>query len=344
VLLVVAASAALLAACSRATPQSSLDPAGPIAQRQADLFFLVFWIATGVFVLVEGALVYALIKFRRRSADERPVQTHGNTRLEIAWTIVPALLLAGVAVPTIAGIFELARPVGGDDMRIEVIAHQWWWEVRYPTQDGISEEVLTANELHIPVDTPVTLELTSAEVPGDLPENIPVIHSFRVERLSGAQDVVPGVITTLAIEASEPGTYLGQCAEYCGLSHYDMRIRVIAEDAAGFESWVADQRAEAAALTDEEIQGLGLGTCFACHAIDGVGGPTAEAPASITAPDLTHLASRETIASGALPNTPEALARWLDDPPAVKPGSRMPDYNLTEQQIEDLVAYLMSLR
>jgi cytochrome c oxidase subunit 2 len=325
--LFVGALAVLLAACSNGTlPYNSLDPAGPVAEKQAELFWLVFWIAAVVFVLVEGALIYTIWRFRRRSAADKPRQVHGNTRLEIAWTIIPALLLAGVAVPTVGTIFDLAEAPEGA-MRIEVRGHQWWWEIRYP-----DFQLVTANEVHIPTGEQVVMEMTSDDV----------IHSFSVPRLAGKQDVVPGRINTLNLAADEPGTYRGQCQEFCGLSHAYMRFRVVAHAPADFEAWVQSQQATAAA-PPEEIAGIVTGTCMSCHVIAGVESVTGEPP-DTPAPDLTHVGSRQTLAAGVLPNTDEELARWLRDPPAVKAGSKMPDYNLKESEIDALVEYLRSLK
>jgi cytochrome c oxidase subunit 2 len=320
--------AIILAACTgKDLPYNSLDPAGPVAQKQADLFWLVFWIAAVVFVLVEGMLVYALWRFRRRSPADKPKQVHGNTRLEIAWTIIPALLLAGVAVPTVGTIFDLADSPEGA-MRIEITGHQWWWEVRYPDLG-----VVTANEVHIPTGEQVVFELESRDV----------IHSFSVPRLAGKQDVVPGRTNTLNLAADEPGVYKGQCQEFCGLSHAYMRFLVVAQEPADFEAWVEGQRAKAAAPPPEDVEPV-LQQCFVCHVIDGVGTPPPDAPPEVPGPNLTHIGSRLELAAGKLPNTDEDLARWLRDPPAVKAGSRMPDYNLTEDQIEALVEYLRSLQ
>lgn len=320
------ALAALLAACTKEYPYNTLAPAGPVAEKQADLFWLVFWIAAAVFVLVEGGLIYILWRYRRRSPGDTPRQVHGNTRLEIAWTIIPALLLAGVAVPTVSTIFDLARSPEGA-MRIEVTAHRFWWEIRYPELG-----VVTANEVYIPTGEQVIVDLTSRDV----------IHSFSVPRLAGKQDVVPGRTNTMNIAADEPGTYKGQCQEFCGLSHANMKFTVVAQAPADFESWVQGQLAKAAAPNEELM--LTLQTCFACHAINGVGGPDPNAPPPpVPGPDLTHLAQRQTIAAGMLPNDEDGLATWLRDPPAVKAGSNMPDYNLTEDQIEALVEYLRSL-
>lgn len=326
--LLVTALGVLLAACTQEYPYNSLAPAGPVADKQADLFWLVFWIAVGVFVLVEGLLVFAMIRFRRRSAEDVPKQIHGNTRLEIIWTILPALLLAGIAVPTVGTIFDLAQEPEGA-LEIEVTGHQWWWEVRYPSLD-----VVTANEIHIPAGEPVVLNLTSADV----------IHSFSVPRLAGKTDMIPGRTNTLTLAASEPGTYLGQCQEFCWASHALMKFRVVAQERPDFEEWVERQKAPAAAPAPGSAAEEGLeafqGACIACHA---VGGVTKPPQGSIPAPDLTHVGGREMIAADVLPNNVEGLSEWLRNPPAVKPHAKMPNYNLTDDQIEALVAYLLSL-
>ena len=320
--------AIILAACSGENlPYNTLNPAGPVAQKQADLFWLVFWIAAVVFVLVEAGLLYVIWRFRRRSPADTPKQVHGNTRLEIAWTIIPALLLAGVAVPTVGTIFDLAESPEGA-MRVEITAHQWWWEVNYPDLG-----VVTANDIHIPTGEQVTFELESKDV----------IHSFSVPRLAGKQDVVPGRINTLNLSADAPGVYRGQCQEFCGLSHANMKFRVIAQEPTEFDAWVEEQLQDVAAPPPAEIETIVTGTCMACHVVGGLESVSGQPPTT-PAPNLTHFGSRLTIAAGMLPNTEEDLARWLRDPPEVKAGSKMPDYDLTEDQIEALVEYLRSLK
>jgi len=329
-----AAFGALLAACARDAPQDTLDPSGPIARDASDIFWPVFWIAVAIFFLVEGVLVFALFKFRERRGASDPEQIHGNTRLEIAWTVAPAVLLTFVAVATVISVFEVSRRPSGDVLEVTVTAHQWWWEYEYPDQN-----VVTANELHIPVGRPVFLTLRSKDV----------IHSFWVPKLAGKQDVVPGRDNTMTIIASEPGTYLGQCAEYCGLSHANMRLRVIAETSDEFETWARNESSEAeppnASLAARGERLFLEGACVGCHA---VGGTDAQARVG---PDLTHFASRTTFAGAIVENTPENLARWLADPPAMKPMPQkegntigMPDYGLSREEIDALVAYLLTLR
>jgi cytochrome c oxidase subunit 2 len=321
-------------------PQNALDPAGPEARKIDNLWWLVFWIATAIFVVVEAALLFTVFRFRRRKgADHEVKQVHGNTRLEIVWTIIPAVLLAVVAVPTIATLFDLrAEPDASENaLQIEVIGHQWWWEFHYP-EYGFT----TANEMHIPAGRPVLLTMTSADV----------IHSFWTPQLNGKRDVVPGRTSTLTLEADEPGLYLGQCAEFCGLAHADMRHRVFAETPADFEAW-AQAQAQPAVLADSGPAAAGWETfqivCASCHAIDGT---SANAQFG---PNLTHFASRSTFGGATFENTTEHLADWLENPSALKPmrpeyndlaAGRvlgMPNLDLTEAQISDLIALLETL-
>lgn len=321
-------------------PQNSLDPASPDARAIDNLWWLVFWIATGIFVVVQAALLFAVVRFRRRKDEDRPVkQVHGNTRLEIAWTIIPAVLLAAIAVPTVATLFDLhAEPEPeADALHIEVTGHQWWWEFHYP-EYGFT----TANEMHIPAGRDVYLTMTSDDV----------IHSFWVPRLAGKRDVVPGRTTNLTLSADEPGLYLGQCAEFCGLAHADMRHRVFAQSEADFEAWAAAQ-AEPAVIPADGPAAAGWETfqlvCASCHAVDGT-----SATAQL-APNLTHFASRTTFGGATFANTERHLREWLENPPALKPMRPelndleegrilgMPNLGLTDEEIDSLIALLESL-
>ena len=328
----------LFTACTESAPQSTLQPEGPVARQQDDLFRPVFWIATAVFVFVEGLILVIAVKFRhRKGRDAIPTQVHGNKRLELMWTIIPTVILAGIAVPTIGTIFELSRePAPNERLDVTIIAHQWWWEVEYP-----GEHVITANEIHIPTGRPVYFTLESRNQGAE----IPVIHSFWVPKLGGKQDVVPGRINHVILEAEHPGTYLGQCAEFCGISHAYMRLRVIAHTPQDFDAWLANESSPAAEPSDalaqrgfELFQSFPGGSCMACHAINGLEGAAAR-----IGPDLTHLAARETFAGAIADLTPEELRKWLDDPRSIKPGAKMPDYGLSDEEIEALVAYLLSL-
>jgi cytochrome c oxidase subunit 2 len=338
--------ATLLAAtaCWGTNPQDTLAPRGPVASDQKALFYPAFWIAVVIFFLVEGLLVYAVIHFRHRRThpDDRLVkQVHGNTRIEIAWTLAPTLLLAILAIPTVATIYNLEPKRTSDSLQVNVVGHQWWWEFQYtdyPDNNTPSKFVTTANELHIPVGRRVNITLKSVDV----------IHAFFVPSLAGQLDAVPGHNNQMWIQADQTGTYLGQCTQFCGASHAFMRFRVIADD--NFDGWIAAQKAPPVAPTGDTQAGAQLfaqmtfnnpghkaGACYGCHTINGVSQGN-------VGPNLTHFASRTTFAGSTLDNTPENVAKWLRDPQAVKPDAIMPNLGLSDQQINDLVAYLESLK
>ena len=312
-------------ACAADAPQDYISGQnGPVAERADELWDVTFAIAVAIFFIVELLLVYTIVRFRAKPGREAK-QFHGNTKVEVVLTVIPALILAGLAVPTVQTIFDLSsRPDGALD--VTVTARQFWWEYEYKDAG-----VITANEMHIPVDTPVYLTLQGEDV----------IHSFWVPKLAGKQDVVPGRTNHMTIQAEEPGRYQGQCTEYCGLSHANMRLLVIAHPQDEFDQWLADQSEPAQAATDSAAaEGESLfmeGQCINCHAI---GGTDAQ---SRVGPDLTHFASRETFAGAMFENNTENLREWLDDPPAVKPGAKMPDYGLSSDDIDALIAYLQSL-
>ncbi len=324
--------ALLLAACATEDPQDTLSPEGPVAREQDKLWDLTFLIAVVIFFIVELLLVYALIKFRERPGRQA-AQFHGNTKLEVALTVVPSLILAGIAVPTVQTIFDQAKMPEGA-LHVKVVGKQFWWEYEY-----LDSGVVTANELHIPTDQPVHLTLEG--VPTEVNGERGVIHSFWVPRLAGAQDIIPGRTTSVNLQADEPGEYEGQCKEFCGVSHANMRLRVIAHEPSDFATWLAAQQEEAASPADSlarQGEEIFTATCAACHAVQGV----TEATRNV-GPDLTHYASRGTFAGALFENNEENLAAWIDDPSAVKPGSLMPDYNLSSEEIDAVVAYLMGL-
>lgn len=307
-----------------------LKPEGPRAIQADRLWDVTFGIAVLVFFIVEGALVFILIKFRAGNRTGEPKQIEGHTKFELLWTTIPVLILTGIAFMTVPVIFQQAREPA-NALKIEVIGHQWWWEYRY------DNGVVTANELYIPTGRPVVLKLKSVDV----------IHSFWIPKLAGKQDVVPGRINTMVIEATKPGEYLGQCAEYCGLSHANMRASAVALEPADFDAWLDDQAQDAVNpppglategqdlfLNGKFLDGL---QCAACHAIKGT------AAQGAVGPNLTKFADRSRFAGSMFENDDENLAAWLKNPPAKKPGSIMPDLNLTDEQVEALVAYLRSL-
>jgi len=316
-----------LGACGGSYPQSSLTPNSDVAWKIQHLFSRIFWLAAVVFVVVEGALLFAVIRFRERPGRPRPRPVHGNTVLEIGWTLAPAIVLVLIAVPTIRTIWEVDRPPPGDVLRVDVIGHQWWWEFRYPELG-----VVTANEIHVPVGRTVDLHLTSGDV----------VHSFWMPRVAGKRDVVPGHENRLWFTVDSAGTYSGQCAEFCGLSHALMGMRMIAQEPGEFGAWVERMRLPSTTpdgkLAAEGRELFLRSACIGCHTVRGT------PAAGVLGPDLTHVGARGTIGAGLFENTPAERARWLRDPPAVKPGVKMPNLNLDEDQIARLSAYLGSLR
>lgn len=313
-----------------ADPPSPMLPASTEATIIRDLYTIVFWVAVGVFVIVEGLLVYSVIRFRRREPDEIPVQLHGSTPVEVAWTIAPAIIVAVLMLLTLRSMRDLYQIPQGT-INVKVVGHQWWWEFQYPDL-GIT----TANELHIPVGEMVKLELDGKAKGAD------VIHSFWVPELGGKTDVIPGHTNYTAIQATKAGVYHGQCAEFCGAQHALMRIKVIASPQAEFQQWVQAQQAAAAApANDAARQGQQVflrSACVGCHTIQGT------AAQGTIGPNLTHFASRRTFAGASFENTPENLAAWIDNPPALKPGTLMPKVGLSQEEIQQVVAYLLSLK
>lgn len=329
--------ALLTAACSEQQPQNALSPDGPIAERLDNLINPVFAIAGLMFLLVQGLVVFVAIKFRRRSEDDAPKQVHGNPRLELGWTIGPAILMAGVGIFTLSNVFFLDRKAEADNaLEINVIGHQWWWEYEYPDL-GIT----TANELHIPAGQPVDINLTSVDV----------MHNFWPPKLAGKVYAIPGRVNHMVIEADAEDagkTYWGQCAEYCGLSHANMRLKVVTHTPEDFEAWAEEQAKpaeEASSLTGDAAAGATLFRdkgCGGCHTVKGY-------TEGKVGPDLTHFKSRKVFAGAIFDNDEPSLRRWLRDPPKEKPmmpddGIGMPNLNLSEDEITKLIAYLNSLK
>jgi len=322
------ALAALGASCAGAP--SIFSSAGIAADRISSLGWFLTIIACAVTVIVSALLLVALLRPRPEHSGE--VQRLGPSVrwIVIGGVIVPAVILVvafGVSVFTQSAI---ADPPSRAVATIRVTAHRWWWEVKYI--GAPDQTVMTANEIHVPVGKPVRLELVSDDV----------VHSFWVPRLAGKMDVIPGQRNTMWMEADRPGTYLGECAEYCGLQHAHMNFVVVAEAPEKFEAWLAHQRTSAAAPTDSVARrGLSVfqsSACAACHAIRG-----SEALGRI-GPDLTHLASRRTIAAGALLNSRGNLAGWIANAQSIKPGSDMPTIPLRSADSQALLVYLETLR
>ncbi|HVC33633.1 MAG TPA: cytochrome c oxidase subunit II [Chloroflexota bacterium] len=308
-----------------AAPRSPFSPASPQAASIADLFWFTLIAAGLIFLGVEGTILYSAFAHRERPGREAS-QFHGNTRVEIIWTALPALLLLVVFYLTVRTMHDISAPPG-DPVEINVVGHQWWWEFSYPKED-----VTTANELHVPVGEPILLHVTSADV----------IHSFWVPQLAGKQDANPGHVNDITFTVSAPGTYLGQCAEFCGIEHTWMAIRVVAEPPAQYAAWVKAQQQPASRPTSNlAILGETIfqsQTCGSCHAIAGTSAN------GVAGPSLTHVGSRATIGAGVLDNTPANMERWLLNPQDVKPGVLMPNSKLTPNDAKALAAYMESLR
>jgi cytochrome c oxidase subunit 2 len=329
-----AAAALTLSACSLIgipdSPLNSLNPQGPFARRIDDLFWPVFWVAVAMFALVEGGVLLAALLFRDRAGRKDPRQIHGNTRLEILWTVIPVAILASIAVPTVRGVLDLTK-CSPSAYPIEVIGHQWWFEYRYPEAAGVE----TANVMVIPVGREVCASMTSHDV----------LHNFWVPTLNGKRYLVPGQTTVLRLQADQPGLYQGQCAEFCGLSHSLMKARVRAVPENEFAAWLEHQAQPAA----EPAQGtpaydgyqIYLNRCIQCHTINPFNQVQA---ANFNGPNLTHFMDRGVLAGAYRDYSRENLATWLANPPGQKPGSYMPNLALTQQEIDALIEFLETLQ
>ena len=327
--LVIVALLLALAGCGGPFPQSTLAPKSDYTGAVDVLFTDIFWWAVAVFILVEGLLLFAIIRYRARAGAPAPKPVHGHTILEIGWTLAPALILVFIAVPTMRTIFATSGHAPEGALRVEVIGHQWWWEYRYPTL-----AITTANELHLPVGTPVQLEMTSADV----------IHSFWAPGLFPKRDLTQGRTTRIAFKPDSTGEFWGQCVEFCGASHANMRLRVFVEDAGTFDAWAQAQRVAPGGGRSAASSPAGRGeqifrrsACIACHTVAGVS-------AGKIGPDLTHVGSRTTLAGALFPNTTEYLRRWIANAPSMKPGALMPPQGLPDADLDALVAYLQSLK
>jgi cytochrome c oxidase subunit 2 len=337
---------------------SIFDPVSPPAESIRSLSVLVLAITGFIFIAVEGILLYAIVRFRRRAADApphptlspsggegrvrgaEPPQVYGSKPIEIAWTAAPALVVFVLVLVSARTLWEVNVPPppprdGDNTLFVTVIGRQWWWEYTYDHYNGRELGFTTANELHIPageegVARPVYLTLKSADV----------AHSFWVPRLAGKTDCIPGRVNSMWFQTDRPGLYVGQCAEYCGTQHANMLLRVVVDPPGDFERWLESEQKPA---VEEPAVRAGRSTflaqsCVNCHAVRGT-------PAQGRyAPDLTHLMSRKTLASGMVENTPENLRRWVTDPQQVKPGCLMPAFGLGDREWDDLVRYLLTLR
>jgi cytochrome c oxidase subunit 2 len=339
---VLVVGAAVLAGCvdqDSDKQQDALRPNGPAARKILDLTTPFFWIAVVIGVAVVVATIVFALKFREKPGEERnPVQVHGNSTLEITWTIIPALILAVMGVFTVSTIFDLTtEPKGADVVHINVTGKQWWWEYDYT---DASTKFTTANEMHIPVDTPVFLRITASDV----------IHSFWIPNLAGKKDAVPGRTSYLTIEGDKVGEFSGQCAEYCGLSHANMRLKVFVDTREDYDKWVAAQKTKVDALTayaDDPTSLIQGYNCQGCHSFEPDGSGT-------RGPNLTHLADRTTFAGAIHDLNLENLTQWIWDAPSQKPTAApidssdphpgMPSFKkagMTEDQARELAQRLL---
>jgi len=289
---------------------------------------------TGViFVVVFSLIIYAVVRFRLRAEDDgkEPAQVYGSNPVEMAWTVVPIIIVVVLTLTTARIIQEIQdAPKPADAVDVQVIGHQFWWEIRYPKYG-----VVTANEMHVPVSlkghpTPTFLDLRSADV----------VHSFWVPRLAGKTELVPNKINTMWIEPERTGLFLGQCAKYCGTQHSWMLLRVYVDTPEEFTRWIQEQKALAAS-DPAVVAGRRVferNACINCHSVNGTVGT------GRFGPDLSHLMSRDTLGSGVVKNTPENLRAWIKAPDQFKPGVLMPAMNLNDPEIDQLVAYLVTLK
>ena len=317
-------------------PANIFAPAATPAQSIFDLSMLTLAVTLAIFLVVGGMLIYALVRYRQRpgDADQEPAQIYGSNQIELSWTVIPILIVVMLFLSTTRVIFGTqAIPKPANAMNVTVVGHQFWWEYRYP-QSG----VVTANELHVPVSDPshpqpTYLTLTSADTD----------HSFWVPRLAGKTDLIPNRVNVMWLDPHEPGLYLGQCAQYCGTQHAKMLLRVYAQSPAEFAAWIAGQKKPAIGdfgSNAEAQKGKAVfmqNACINCHAISGT------AATGTFGPDLTHLASRDTLASGIIKNTSENLRKWIDDPNSIKPGCLMPSMHLNGGDLNAVSAYLSEL-
>lgn len=314
-------------------PSSIFNAVSTPAHEINTVAFFVIAITAVIFLIVAGLLAYSIVRFRSRPGDDsrEPPQVYGSNPIEFAWTTVPILIVFVLILVTARTIYVVqARPRPPGALRVLVIAHQWWWEFRYPELG-----IVTANELHVPLSNPQSPTPTFLDL-----ESVDVAHSFWVPRLAGKTDVIPNRKNSMWIDPQVAGTYLGQCAEYCGTEHAMMLLRVVVEPRADFERWAAAEK-QPPVLDASAAHGRAVfesTACVNCHTIRGT------AADGRFGPDLTHLMARETIGAGVAMNTPAHLKIWVNDPSQMKPGALMPAMNLGDKDLDDLVAYLVTLR
>jgi cytochrome c oxidase subunit 2 len=315
------------------SPTTVFSPASTPAQMIYDLSLLIGGVTAVIFLVVCGLLAYSVVKFRKKKGDDgrEPAQVYGSKQIELAWTIIPILIVLVLFLSSVRVIASTqGASLGPNTLEVNVVGHQFWWEYRYP---GLG--IVTANELHVPASdparpTPTLLHLYSADTD----------HSFWVPRLAGKTDLIPNHPNTMWIDPREPGLYLGQCAQYCGVQHAKMLLRVYVQSPEDFKKWVEEQQrpAQESASVAHGRDVFERTACMNCHTISGT------AATGRFGPDLTHLMSRETLASGLVPNTRENLRSWIQNPSILKPGSLMPAMGFDESELDAVTDYLLTLR
>jgi cytochrome c oxidase subunit 2 len=331
---VIVALPALAAAADGQGPTPSIfAPVSTPAFAIREIAFFVLGITGAIFLVVAGVTLYTMVRYRRRPDDSasEPPQVYGSMQIELAWTVVPFLIVVVLFLVTARYIWGIERhPQPPGAIEVTIVGNQWWWEIRYPKLG-----VVTANELHIPVSDPARPRPTFITL-----ESADVIHSFWVPQLAGKMDVIPNKTNRVWVDPTTPGTYVGQCAEYCGLQHALMLLIVVVHPREDFDRWVLAQQAVA-----RDVPAVSRGrelfaslSCINCHRVGGTPGN------GVFGPDLTHLMSRSTLGAGAAQNTPEHLRAWVKDPAVFKDGALMPAMKLDDAQLDQLVAYLVTLR
>ncbi len=328
-------SGAMILSAFVADPTNVFAPAGTPANSIFSLSMLVLGITAAIFFVVAGILTYVLVRYRSRVAEgqheQEPPQIYGSNQIELSWTVIPILIVVMLFLATTRVIYTTEHaPRPANALDVTVIGHQFWWEYRY-SKLGI----VTANELHVPVSDhlhPLPTYLTMSSADTD--------HSFWVPRLAGKMDAIPNKVNTMWIDPQTQGLYLGQCAQYCGVQHAKMLIRVYADPPQVFAAWVAHQQQPAV-----EDSGVAEGrnvfmhnACISCHTIRGT------VATGHFGPDLTHVASRETIASASVQNNPKNLRAFIDNPANLKPGALMPPMHLDPHDLDAVTAYLTTLK
>jgi cytochrome c oxidase subunit 2 len=335
-------SSSRLAGLSYVTPTAFgqiVHPVGNIFKPQATpadsvyhLSLLVLTVCAAIFIVVAGLLTLTIVRFGRKTDDGRePAQVYGSNRIEIAWTVIPILIVFVLTMATARVVIAIQnKPVPSNALQVTVIGHQWWWEIRYPALG-----IVTANELHVPVSSLAQPRLTFLKL-----QSADVAHSFWVPQLSGKTDLIPNRTNTMWIDPKEEGTFLGNCAEYCGMQHANMLLRVVVQSPAEFERWAVAEKGNALSVPGiESARSTFVAlSCVSCHRVSGT------RASGTFGPDLSHLMSRATLGSGVMTNTSENLRSWVKDPQAIKPGNLMPAMQLNPRELDAVVTYLSSLK